>query len=210
MDEPRSVTAAGPACVRSALGRLALGLGVLGIAACAVREPRPEAAWLDERRAFFETREDWNVSGRLGLSDGERGGSLTIRWQTRGAHHRVLLSTLTGGRRWLLEFGPDGARLTDTSEGERAASRPEPLVEAALGWPIPVSLMVDWMRGLPAPHGADLAFAPDGTLASLDHEVWSLTYDAWRDQAGILLPDRLTATSGRYRVRVVLGTWSFE
>lgn len=178
--------------------------------ACSVREPRPEAAWLTERKAFFGARDDWVVSGRLGLSDGERGGSLSFRWRARGDHHRVDLNTLTGGRRWILEFGPEGATLSGTRTETRHAPIPEPLVEDAVGWPIPVTLMIDWLRGLPAPPDARVTYAGDGTLAELNHRTWSLTFDRWRQQESVLLPDRLTATSGRYRVRAALGSWTFD
>lgn len=176
---------------------------------CAALPERPPGAWLDEREALFAEYPRWSVRGRLGLSDGERGGSLAVDWRADGTHHQVGLRTLAGGRQWRLEFGPGYAVLEGSEVGQLIGTDPEPLVEEALGWSIPVSWMARWVRGLPAPEGARLRFAPDGSLARLDHPPWVLEFQRWREipADGVLLPVRLQATSGSYRVRAVLSDW---
>jgi len=62
---------------------------LVSLAACAVREPRPDGAWLEERQAWFEDREQWSVQGRLGLSDGRRGGSLAMTWKADGDSNSI-------------------------------------------------------------------------------------------------------------------------
>ncbi len=191
--------------VRIGLAALTMALVVSG---CAVRDTRPAGAWLDERQAWFDRHPQWSVDGRVALSDGARGGSLAFDWVADGPHHRVGLRTLTGGRQWRLEFGP-GYAVLEGSEVERLVGiDPDPLVEYAVGWPVPVSLMADWVRGLPAPPDARVAFAADGTLDALQHQVWNLDFQRYQAGTdGILLPARLEAQSGQYRIRVVLRNW---
>ncbi len=184
-------------------------LAVLVIA-CAVREERPAGAWLEEREQHFAEYPDWTVRGRLALSDGQRGGSLGFEWSAEGDNHQIHLRTMTGGRQWRLDFGPGYALLEGTEIDQMVGSDPDPLVEAAVGWPIPVSLMADWIRGLPAPADARLRFASDGSLAGLDHAVWTLDYQRLREENGILMPRRIEANSADYRVRLVLADWSFQ
>ncbi len=190
----------------------ALLCAVLMLAGCAVREPRPEGAWLSERRAWFDSHPVWSVSGRLGLSDGERGGSLAMHWQSRGEHHRISLRTVAGGKQWLLEMSPGHAVLTGSDIDVLRGPDPDALVEHAVGWPIPVRWMSSWLRGLPAPAGADVEFAVDGTMESLAWERWWLDYQRWRETAdgAILLPARVEARRAPHRVRASLANWKFE
>jgi len=181
-------------------------------AGCALRDPRPEGAWLEEREAWFETHETWSVQGRLGLSDGERGGSLSMTWRADGRAHVVLLRTLAGGRQWRLEMGPSGATLTGSGIGRLQGPDPDLLVEQAVGWPIPVRWMSDWLRGLPAPPAAATDYADDGVLKTLAWAGWQLEFDRWRRLAGpgVLLPARVSAENPPHRVRAALSGWNFE
>lgn len=197
--------------MKSALNTAFASVLLVLAAGCAVRGDKPAGAWLEARQAWFRAHPEWSVQGRLGLSDGERGGSLALRWRASGERHVVDLSAGMGGRRWRLEMTPAGATLTGTDLAPMSGPDPDVLVERAVGWPIPVTWMSDWLRGLPAPSGARLDFAADGTLQSLYWAGWQLDYRRWRapDSALPLLPSRVEATHGRYSVRAALSGWTF-
>lgn len=196
---------------RSSTLLLAMCLGLFATA-CAIRDPRPEGAWLDEREQWFATHRKWSVRGRLGLSDGNRGGSLSMTWRADGPDHVVLLRTVAGGRQWRLEMGPQGASLTGSDIDRLQGPDPDLLVEQAVGWPIPVRWMSEWLRGLPAPAAAATAYADDGVMRSLRWDGWQLDFDRWRqfEGQGVLLPVRVTAEKPPYRVRAALSGWRFE
>ncbi|MGK7295713.1 MAG: outer membrane lipoprotein LolB [Candidatus Wenzhouxiangella sp. M2_3B_020] len=187
-------------------------VSLLVLAGCAVREPRPQGEWLAEREAWFYQRPEWSVRGRLGLSDGERGGTLSMNWRADGERHEIALRTVAGGKQWRLEMTPGHAVLTGSDIGTLVGPDPDVLVERAVGWPIPVRWMSQWLRGLPAPAGASASFAEDGTLARLRWREWSLEYQRWRrlDDDGVLLPARVEAVDPPYRVRAALTDWRFE
>lgn len=180
------------------------------LAGCASRPLREQGAWLEERELFFAAQPDWAVSGRVALSDGQRGGSLGFQWTARGDHHHIRLRTPAGGRQWRLEFDPAGARLVGSDVDELIGPRPDPLVEAAVGWPIPIEELTWWIRGLLPPGGADgLLFAADGSLATARSGLWALGFERYSDEAGLLLPARIEAESPPYRVRLVMRDWKF-
>ena len=184
---------------------------LLMLSGCAVREPRPDGAWLQERERWFDAHPDWSVKGRLGLSDGERGGSLSFDWQASGERHQVMLRTVAGGRQWRLEFDPSGALLEGSDIGRLSGPEPDALVERAVGWPILVLWMSRWLRGLPAPERAQMFFDDDGTLASLNHQSWVIDFSRWSlSQDDLLLPARIEARDDPYRVRAALSGWRFE
>ncbi len=185
-----------------------LGLLVPLLTACAVRETRPEGSWLAERQALFAEHSYWQVSGRAALSDGQRGGSLAFDWTADGDVHEVSLRTVTGGRQWRLSFGPGFAHLEGSEVGELFGSSPDPLVEAAVGWPIPIEDLAWWIRGLVPPgSSAGAVFAADGSLASARSGDWMLEYQRFETSYGTLLPARVQASSSPYRVRLVMRDW---
>lgn len=181
----------------------------LVLAACASREPRPEGAWLTEREAWFRDHPVWTISGRVGLSDGRRGGSLAFRWQADNDHHTIHLSTTTGGKQWRLEFSPGRAVLEGSDVGKLEGEDPDPLVERAVDWPIPVRDLAWWIRGLLPPGPGEVRFNDDGTLAGVDDPVWTLDYRRFSEVEGRLLPVLLQAESEPYRVRVAIRKWRF-
>ncbi len=187
---------------------LVAGLALV-LAACAPREQRPEGAWMAEREALFEAYNAWSVSGRVSLSDGERGGQLAFDWRTDGDWHEVRLRTVMGGRQWRLRFAPGEARLVGSEVGELTGAHPDPLVEQAVGWPIPVADLAWWIRGLAPPHAnGEMRFDDDGTLASARRAPWTLDFQRFEQGEHALLPTRLQADSPPYRVRLVLRNWS--
>ncbi|MEM1081688.1 MAG: lipoprotein insertase outer membrane protein LolB [Pseudomonadota bacterium] len=198
--------------MRNAVVRALVGLLLFSLlSACAVREPRPEGAWLQERERWFSDHPDWRVQGRLGLSDGARGGSLSFDWQARQDQHEVHLRTVAGGKQWRLVFGPEQAVLEGSDIGRLQGSDPDALVEQAVGWPIPVEWMSQWLRGLPAPSDAQLSFDQDGTLAQLSHASWTIDFSRWSASTdGVLLPTRIEARDPPHRVRAAMSGWVFD
>ncbi len=185
-------------------------VAALAVGACAVREERPAGAWMDEREAWFAVHPVWSVSGRAAIRDGQRGGQVAFDWQATGDRHRVHLRTVTGGRQWLLEFEPGFAELEGTDVGRIVGPDPNELVEAAVGWAIPVVELSDWIRGLVAETHGKVEFAPDGTLRRVALDPWELSYQRFDEVDGQLMPARLEAESPPYRVRLVLRSWKWQ
>jgi outer membrane lipoprotein LolB len=182
------------------------------VGGCASVTPRPSGDWLDERRNWFAQYPDWSVEGRLGLSDGERGGTLAMHWQARGAIHDIRLRTLAGGRQWRLVMEPGRAVLTGSEVGRIEGPDPDGLVEQAIGWPIPVRHMADWLRGLPGPDAARVRYADDGLMQGLAWGDWSLEYLRWAGwgDGAVHLPARIDAVRTPHEVRLVLRGWRFD
>ena len=189
---------------------LLLALLLLTLTACAVREQRPEGAWLADRQALFAEHPVWSVSGRLALSDGQRGGQLAFDWRADGDRHDIRLRTVMGGSQWRLEFEPGWASLSGTDiEGHWISSEPDGLVLDAIGWPVPVADLAWWVRGLPPPGTAvdAIRYTADGSIGQVTRPPWHLDFQRFLPEGEILLPARLQADSGFYRVRIVLRNW---
>ena len=188
------------------LAWLPVALLVLGGCRSTPERDAEAGAFLAERQAVFSGLDRWQASGRLAVSDGERGGSANFDWIDAADGYTVRLRR--GQGRWVLDATPGFAVLEGTRVGRRSAAEAEVLVSEALGWPVPVTYLRDWLRGLPGTARARTAFADDGSLAALRYDGWEVEYRAFERVADVLLPRRLEATNGPYRVRVVIRDWS--
>src|SRR5690606_41877173 len=79
------------------------------------------------------------------------------------------------------------------------------------GWTRPVTSLRYWARGIPAPTlPASTEFGADGQLVRLVQRDWTLDITEYREDAGQLLPRRLTAVNHETRVRLVIDDWTFH
>jgi outer membrane lipoprotein LolB len=156
---------------------------------------------------------EWNLSGRIAVSNGDRGGSGRIDWRQEAGEYTISLSAPVTRQSWQLSGNDRGARLEGIAGGPREDADVEQLLLSSTGWNIPVRALQDWVRGIPAPAQE---FGPEkhvysGSLpASLEQAGWTIEYQEWlpagTDQPQ--LPRRIVARSGDASVKLVIDEWS--
>ena len=137
---------------RSLVAGLSLCVALSACVAPRVREALPadpvQARANDARR---EALAEWNLSGRIAVSTGNRGGSGRIDWQQQAGGYTISLSAPVTRQSWQLSGNDRGARLEGIAGGPREDADVEQLLLSATGWNIPVRALQDWVRGIPAP-----------------------------------------------------------
>jgi len=94
------------------------------------------------------------------------------------------------------------------NQGRYEAPSPEALLEEQLGWRLPVSHLVWWVRGLPAPDSkSTLSLDGDSRLATLDQDGWQVQYLSYTEQNGYWLPERLKLHGQDLDVTLVIKDW---
>ena len=198
--------------------RLVIVAAALLLSGCAMHPPRASLpplatspqAHQRQREAALATQAGWSLQGRVALSNGRDGGSGRIDWRQQGGHYDVSLSAPVTRQSWRISGDATHARLEGIDGGPLEGDDPQALLQATTRWQIPVTALARWVRGLPADetHGpAALAFGPDGRLATLEQAGWTVRYTAWTSGMGVELPQRLEATQGDARVRLLVDAW---
>lgn len=169
--------------------------------------PLPSEPW-PARRAALQSREQFNLNGRIAVAAAQEGFNAKLRWQQQGARSHLALDG---------PLGVGGVQIT--AEGETlnvVTSRGEQLesdaahreVAAKLGFEPPLESMRYWVLGVPDPsHPADEVLDADQRLATLRQDGWQIEYSAYSVVAGQWLPSRLTLTRDNVRVKLLVDGW---
>jgi len=189
----RSFAALRAACVRYAATMLALAMiGGCASVPLAPRDTRP-----------------FDVLGRVLVT--YSGGAVTsnLRWEHAADRDEIWLMTPTGQTLAQVLDTPDGAILTRADQQQFRAGSVEALTQRALGWPLPLTTLQYWMRGVAAP-GSDPDVQErhkDGRLVAFSQNGWQVkvTYDEEGEPAG--RARRIDLKDGSNEIRFVIDTW---
>ena len=157
------------------------------------------------------------ATGRLSVRYEDRSGPQALhgsfQWnQVPDETHITLLSPL-GQTVARIAVTPAGAVLEQASRPPLDAGNADALTAQALGWPLPVAGLRDWLQGFGSDaQGRSFVASPQsGTFTTADG--WRLRYSTWQDDDhGSARPRRIdlerdTAEAGAVAIRIVIDTW---
>ncbi len=185
------------------------------VAACspmsrrATEDPAAAEAYVQRAAALSgETR--WLLDGRLAISDGEDGGGGSLVWFQDREQTRMRFRGTLGRGSWQLQADARGAEL-EMADGRRyAAATLADLVEAHVGWRVPVDALSWWVRGLASGHRWDSRDLDDaGHLIRLSQSGWQVEFHSYRDSGLAAMPSRLVARRDAYVVKLAVRDWRF-
>ncbi|MBE0506624.1 MAG: outer membrane lipoprotein LolB [Marinospirillum sp.] len=144
----------------------------------------------------------WQIQGRIALNDGSNSHSATLDWQQQGYHYQLQIFGPLGQGSARLDGQPFRVSLT-TSDGEvLMASSPEQLLQQGLGWNFPLSDLIYWVRGIPAP-GVAIQISDN----QLEQNGWLVEWRRYTLVNGHQLPQLLLASNGRVQLRLAINQW---
>lgn len=174
----------------------------LGLAGCAAVPPAP-----DQKAAILDS-ETWTLQGRLSVRAGEQSLSGSLRWAHAATTDTLLLTSPLGQGVARIAVTAAGVTLELPDQPVRHAANAESLTRDALGYALPVSGLVWWVRGRADPASpAETRLRDDGRLAQLRQQGWVIDYLQYSDDG---LPRKLSATRDGMEIRLVTDNWARE
>ncbi|MDQ3215529.1 MAG: outer membrane lipoprotein LolB [Pseudomonadota bacterium] len=101
--------------------------------------------------------------------------------EVRGATQRLELSSPLGTTVARIDIEPGSARATGMQMQEMRGPDADALIEQLLGWPLPVSGLIDWIEGRPVPHRAARIDREAGRVAHIEQDGWSIQLPEYFD-----------------------------
>ena len=161
-----------------------------------------------EHKQQLSTLDGWQINGKVGIRAPKDSGSGTLFWLQRQDYYDIRLSGPLGRGAARLTGHPGQVVLEVANQGRFEAQSPESLLAEQLGWELPVSHLVWWVRGLPAPDSKSrLTLDGDSRLAHLEQDGWKVEYLSYSEQNGYWLPERMKLHGENLDVTVVLKEW---
>lgn len=153
--------------------------------------------------------QQWTASGRLAVAGAGEGGSGAFVWRQDGATSRLDVRGPLGVGALQIVATPESLSMTDGSGRAVPAAAARAELTRRLGADLPWPSLGYWMLGLPAP-GAPATVSDAETVPwrVIEQEGWHVGYDAYTRASGYALPQRLTATRGDVRVKLVIDRWT--
>jgi outer membrane lipoprotein LolB len=181
------------------------------LAACTTKPQRisADSALLEaqaEREAALARQGAWKLTGRLAVSDGRDGGSGRIEWIQDGDAYQITLNAPVTRQSWRLAGDTSFARLDGLEGGPFFGEDAESLLMEHVGWKVPFSDLIAWMRGARASGPADMEFGENGLPALIVQRGWRIEYRAF-SLATLPLPTKVFAEQGERKVRMQVDRW---
>ena len=148
----------------------------------------------------------WQLSGKIGIRSEQQNQGAYLNWQQCGDAFDIRLSGPLGQGGARLQGTPKQVSL-QTGDQLLHADNPEQLLQQQLGWSMPVSQLVYWVRGMPSP---DQAYTITLDASGFEQSGWQVSYSELQQVDGITIPARATATHPRLKLILLLKDWQLQ
>ena len=183
---------------------LVVALCVLLLAGCASAPTAPTAPESSFELKWREHREQvsgihqWNLAGRIGIRTDDTGGSANLRWKRGEGHDQIDLFGPLGGGRIRLDIDSAGARLRDSQGQNFFADSASEVMFKATGWYVPLEVLGEWIRGIPAPGAHEREIDQAGKLISLNQNGWTISFNEYAPYQQALLPRKIRLSASEW------------
>lgn len=187
---------------------LILLAGCAGLSSRESLQGQGDAGLWKAHKSQIEGIDGWQISGKLGIRTANDSGSATLFWLQRQDYFDIRLAGPLAVGSARLRGRPDDVQLDLSSQGSFHSDSAEDLLEKGLGWRLPVSHLLWWVRGLPAPGSrSQVTLDADSQLAKLQQDGWQVDYLSYVEQSGYVLPERIKLRGEGLQVTLVIKDW---
>jgi outer membrane lipoprotein LolB len=194
--------------------KIQLALLVLLVPGCATLPPESEPS-ADGRRLFrdreveIESLSNWTFNGRVSVKADDEGWTARIRWDQKGERYDIRVVAPFGQGTFLITGSPGAVVLTDRDGVTHSAAAPEQLLDRELGWTLPLTGLLYWVRGITDPEAAidHMLLDDEARLRDLQQSGWRISVLDYRPVERLQLPARMFMLSDRLEVRLAIQQW---
>ncbi len=193
-----------------------MSVALLLLTGCATRQSLqlPDINNWNSRTAVLGGLEDWEFSGRVGVSTDIDGFDGNLRWIQQDDTFQVTVSGKLGIGAIRVEGDGQSVLLTDKDGVQTRLENAESELRARYGWTIPIESLRYWALGIPDPDPQTAGqvistFNADGQLETLMQRGWLVTISRYKESGGQAMPSHLSAVNPDTKVRLVIDRWIF-
>lgn len=190
-----------------------VSVALLNLQACSVFQEKfktdSPSQW-QELKPALERQSSWSLMGKIGIRTARDNTTAAInQWtQVDDFFDIQLSSTFLGLGSARINGTQRLVTLTESGEDPVYSDDPDTLIESALGFPLPLSFLTYWIKGLPVPEQPfQLEFNEQGLPEYLQQLDWQLEFSRFRNVEGLLLPGKIKLERQDIRIVMAIKTW---
>ena len=187
----------------------------LVLAGCASFAPPTISPEMAAARSY---REAIDLSGRLSVHYQSGGQNEALHgsfvWAQNPERTNITLLSPFGQTMAMIDVTPGGATLTQAGRPARAATDPDALAAQALGWPLPVAGLRQWLQGFGINAKGERFIATPQAADVATRDGWQIRYVDWQNDGpqAPIRPKRIdlarsTQQAGDVSIRIVIDNW---
>lgn len=168
-------------------------------------------------RTFHDTID---LGGRLSIRYQQNGKDESLHgsfvWTQTGGHTLVTLLSPLGQTIATIDVTPAASTLVQAGQAPRMAADVDALVTSAIGWPLPIAGLRQWLQGFAIDvNGRRIVATPQSADTITTSDGWRIRYAGWQDGDASSAQDRpkridlerFTAQAGDVSIRIVIDRW---
>ena len=161
----------------------------------------------EQRQHSLQHIQNWNISGAFSITDQDKSVIASYTWrQHRDAYNIYIHSSLNLYTADII--GSSGSVLLRRANGQQfSAKTPEQLMQKQLGWQLPISKLLYWVRGLPAPGRYQATLDRYSHLIYLEQAGWQVRFSNYVPISYMDLPRTLQLNNLALRIKIVVKRW---
>lgn len=149
----------------------------------------------------------WEIKGAIAVRAQDKADSASFNWQQDKEDYVIDLFGPLGMGAVNLEKNKQSIKLSQSKHSWQATS-PEELMLEVLGWDLPISNLVYWIRGIPAPKAKfQLKLDEYNHLETLYQQGWEIRYESYKTAQGVDLPKKIILKRDGLVIRIAVITW---
>jgi len=148
---------------------------------------------------------EWGIDGKVGIQSPEVNGSASIIWQQNKDIYNIHFFGPLGLGRVTLNGDDNQVKYIDQYGKIYTANSPELLLKQNLGWDMPISDLIYWIRALPAPDVSSVKnYNANHQLILLKQQGWTINYLEYSENN---LPQFMTLNRANIKLKIRINHW---
>lgn len=191
----------------------------LWLSACSTIQEKDQttepASWQQQQKKLSQLQ-SWTISGRISVQTEIEGGQADYRWQQHNkTDYDIRLLAPMGAGTTLINGRLNGVSLKTSSGDELFDTDVDKLMLRLNGWPVPVSGLQYWVKGLPAP-GSQFEISKwnkNGQPAVMLQDGWRIELRKYKKVGELNLPGKLfinRQNGEEVDVRLIIRQWQLQ
>lgn len=161
-----------------------------------------------ERSKQLNNIQEWSINGSISIIYAETKDIASYHWQQKKDVYSIEVSSPLNLIHFNLYGNKNKITLQQSTYRIYTANNPEQLLRQYIGWNIPVSNLVYWVRGIPAPHSAYTSQLDQyNHLSVLKQQGWTIHYSNYTVLDNIDLPTTISLEKSHIKIKIIAKNW---